>query len=58
MKVVAIILNWVRIAGQENKDSWDHTDSLTHWLTAAGTNSRWDIYLVQNWAARWFLTYR
>jgi hypothetical protein len=30
MKVVAIILNWVRIAGQENKDSWDHTDSLTH----------------------------
>jgi len=30
---------------------------LPHWLAAAGTNSRWDIYLVQNWAARWFLTY-
>ncbi len=35
MKVVAIILNWVRIAGQENKDSWDHTDtpSLTDSLS-------------------------
>jgi hypothetical protein len=36
MKVVAIILNWVRIAGQENKDSWDHTDSLQLAQTAGG----------------------